>query len=88
LFGVTRATGAVVAPLLIAIASLLFVQFPLAVTLLDRWQADAIWWSFPISSALGIVLAGLYYRYGGWRTAQMEIQIRVEAQGTDFTEDL
>jgi Na+-driven multidrug efflux pump len=88
LFGVTRATGAVVAPLLIAIVSLLVVQFPLAVLLLDRWQADAIWWSFPISWALSMVLAGLYYKYGGWRTAQTEIPVRVESQGTEFTEDL
>ena len=78
LFGVTRATGAVMAPLLIATLSILVVRFPLAETLLDRWQADAIWWSFPISSALDVMLAGLYYKYGGWRTAHLEIRVPAE----------
>jgi putative MATE family efflux protein len=71
LFGVVRATGAVMAPLLILTISLLVVRFPLAEALLDRWQADAVWWSFPISSALATVLAALYYKYGGWRTTRM-----------------
>jgi Na+-driven multidrug efflux pump len=38
---------------------------------LDRYQIDAVWWSFPISSGLSALLAVLYYRYGGWRSAQM-----------------
>jgi Na+-driven multidrug efflux pump len=88
LFGVTRATGAVMAPLLIATLTMLVVQFPLAKTLLDRWQADAIWWSFPISWALDAVLATLYYKYGGWRTARLEIPVPVEALGTHSTERL
>jgi putative MATE family efflux protein len=71
LFGVVRATGAVMAPLFVLTISLLVVRFPLAEAFLDRFQADAIWWSFPISSALSAVLAVLYYKYGGWRTARM-----------------
>jgi MATE family, multidrug efflux pump len=43
------------------------VRFPLAWMLMDRWQADAIWWSFPISSVVAVVMAGLYYKYGHWR---------------------
>jgi putative MATE family efflux protein len=71
LFGVVRATGAVMAPLFILTITLLVVRFPLADLLLDKYQADAIWWSFPISSALSAVLAVLYYKYGGWRTTRM-----------------
>jgi putative MATE family efflux protein len=71
LFGVVRATGAVMAPLFVLTISLLVVRFPLAEAFLDRFQADAVWWSFPISSALSAVLAVLYYKYGGWRTARM-----------------
>ena len=51
--------------------SLLLVRFPLADVLLPRYHADAIWWSFPISSALAALLAGIYYRVGSWRTARM-----------------
>jgi Na+-driven multidrug efflux pump len=71
LFGVVRATGAVMAPLLVLTFSLLVVRFPLAEVLISRYQVDAIWWSFPISSALAATLAVLYYKYGGWRSARM-----------------
>jgi putative MATE family efflux protein len=73
LFGVVRATGAVIAPLVVLAISLLVVRFPLAQLLLPRYQADAIWWSFPVSSVLSALLAFLYYRYGGWRRAHMTV---------------
>jgi len=88
LFGVTCATGAVMAPLLISILTFLVVRFLLAETLLDWWQADAIWWSFPISWTLHVVLAGLYYKYGAWRMARPEIPVPVEALGTQSSERL
>ena len=71
LFGVVRATGAVMVPLLVLTFALLLVRFPLAEALISRYQADAVWWSFPISSALAAILAVLYYKYGGWRSARM-----------------
>jgi putative MATE family efflux protein len=79
LFGVVRATGAVMAPLVVLAVALLAVRFPLAWLLLDRYQADAIWWSFPISSALAAVLAVLYYQYGGWRNATMMVPTETAA---------
>ena len=71
LFGVVRATGAVMAPLFALAFSLLLVRFPMAEMLSGKYQIDAVWWSFPASSALAAVLAVLYYKYGGWRTATM-----------------
>ena len=71
LFGVVRATGAVIAPLVILSISLLAVRFPLAEAFLDRYQVDAVWWSFPVSSAVSCLLALLYYRYGGWRSVHL-----------------
>jgi putative MATE family efflux protein len=76
LFGVVRATGAVIAPLIILTISLLVVRFPFAEALLARYQVDAIWWSFPLSSALAAALAVLYYRYGDWRHATMALPAR------------
>jgi len=76
LFGVVRATGAVLAPLLILTISLLVVRFPFAQAFLARYQVDAIWWSFPLSSALAAALAVLYYRYGDWRHATMALPAR------------
>ena len=73
LFGVVRATGAVMAPLIVLTISLLVVRFPLAELLLGRYQTDAIWWSFLVSSVLSAILALAYYRYGGWRQARMVV---------------
>jgi putative MATE family efflux protein len=85
LLAVVRATGTVVVPVLIDVLSLLVVRFPLAVVLMDRWQADAIWWSFPISSALAVVLAALYYRFGDWRRARQSDLIPVQSVGVSRT---
>ena len=76
LFGVVRATGAVMAPLIILTVALLGVRFPFAEALLTRYQVDAVWWSFPVSSLLAAALAVLYYRYGDWRHAQMALPAR------------
>jgi Na+-driven multidrug efflux pump len=73
LFGVVRATGAVIAPLIVLTISLLVVRFPLAELLLGHYQTDAIWWSFLVSSVLSAILALAYYRYGGWRQARMVV---------------
>ena len=71
LFGVVRATGAVIAPLIVLTISMLVVRFPLAEVFLDRYHVDAVWWSFPVSSVLSSILALLYYKYGSWRSAHM-----------------
>ena len=71
LFGVVRATGAVMAPLIVLTISMLVVRFPLAEIYLDRYHVDAVWWSFPVSSVLSSILALLYYKYGSWRSAHM-----------------
>ena len=73
LFGVVRATGAVMAPLIMMVISLWFVRVPFAFSMLDRWHADAIWWSFPVASVVSVVLACTYYRYGGWRNVRLGI---------------
>lgn len=79
LFGVVRSTGAVVAPLLILIVTLWGLRFPLAASLMGRFADDAIWWSFPASSLLSMLLAIAYYRYGGWRKARMVPAARITA---------
>jgi len=76
LFGVVRATGAVIAPLVILTIALLVVRFPFAEALLGRYHIDAVWWSFPVSSLLAAALAVLYYRYGDWRHAHMALPAR------------
>ena len=71
IFSTVRANGAVYAPLGILVLSMLFGRIGFAWTLMPRWGTDALWWSFPAGSAVSLTLSILYYRYGGWRTAQM-----------------
>jgi putative MATE family efflux protein len=71
LSGVVRATGAVIPPLIILFIAMWIVRIPFAYTMLDRWQADAVWWSFPLGSLTSLLLASAYYRWGGWRKARM-----------------
>jgi Na+-driven multidrug efflux pump len=73
LFGVLRATGTVIAPLLMLIVSLWLVRLPFAYLLAGRWQDDAIWWAFPVSSITSMLMAIAYFRYGPWRRDRMAI---------------
>jgi putative MATE family efflux protein len=73
LFGVVRATGAVMAPLIMLVISLWAVRLPFAYSMLDRWHADAIWWSFPIASVMSLAMSSSYYRWGGWRNARLGV---------------
>jgi putative MATE family efflux protein len=73
LFGVVRATGAVMPPLIMLVISLWLIRVPFAFGMLDRWHADAIWWSFPIASVMSVSMAITYYRFGGWRSARMGV---------------
>ena len=71
LAGVVRSTGAVIPPLIILVIALWLVRIPFAYSLVSRWGADAIWWSFPLGSFVSMTLSALYYRFGGWRKARM-----------------
>jgi putative MATE family efflux protein len=69
--GVVRATGAVIPPLVILALALWGIRVPFAELLIPRFGADAVWWSFPISSLGAMLMSLAYYRWGGWRSAQM-----------------
>jgi len=71
LFGVVRATGAVLVPLLLLTLTLLVMRFSVAYAFVDRWHIDAVWWSFPLSGAALAACALSYYKFGGWRSARM-----------------
>jgi putative MATE family efflux protein len=71
LFGVVRSTGAVIVPVILLFVSLWLVRVPVAWWMLDRWQLDAVWISFPIGSCASLLFAALYYRFGNWRSARM-----------------
>jgi hypothetical protein len=55
-------------------------RIPFAYGLAPRWGEDAIWWSFPVGSIVGVVLGALYYRYGDWRNVQLMSGVSKRAQ--------
>ncbi|MDR2296957.1 MAG: MATE family efflux transporter [Comamonas sp.] len=71
LSGVVRSTGAVLAPMLILGIAMWGIRVPAAKWLQPLLGVDAIWWSFPISSAASVLMILAYYRWGNWRKARM-----------------
>jgi putative MATE family efflux protein len=66
-----RSTGAVVPPLVNLIVALWMVRIPFALALTPKFQAEAIWWSFPLGFAVALALNIAYYRWGNWTKAHM-----------------
>ena len=58
------------------------VRVPLATSLEPALGATAIWISFPVASGISLILAGAYYRWGGWRKARM-LSVRPSADAPD-----
>lgn len=71
LFGTVRANGAVWPAVIILVFSLIPFRVVAAWVLQPVYGADAIWWSFPASSAVTLLLAIAYHRGGGWRSMRM-----------------
>ncbi|HEY5713517.1 MAG TPA: MATE family efflux transporter [Allosphingosinicella sp.] len=73
LFGTVRANGAVLGPLIILAIGLVPVRLGFALGAYPWLGADALWLSFPVSSAVNMVLAAAFYLHGGWRKIRMDI---------------
>ncbi len=71
LFGTARANGAVVAPLLILLVSMLPVRVGFAMLAAPWLGSDSIWWSFPVSSLVATAMAWAHFRHGNWRKAAL-----------------
>jgi putative MATE family efflux protein len=88
LFGVTmvlsatiRATGAVLAPLIILVIALLPVRIGLATVTRPYFGVDALWWSFSAGSIVALILTVAYYRWGNWRDQRMAVPMStIEAE--------
>jgi putative MATE family efflux protein len=69
--GVVRSSGAVMVPLVVTFLALLIVRIPLSYWLGHAYGFDAIWWSFPASFMLAVILNVWYYRFGKWKEVKM-----------------
>jgi Na+-driven multidrug efflux pump len=73
LFGTVRANGAVIGPLIILLIGLYPFRLGFAAGAYQWLGADALWYSFPVSSFANLAMAAAFYLHGGWRKARMEI---------------
>jgi putative MATE family efflux protein len=71
LFGTVRANGSVFGPLIILAIGLVPVRLGFAIGAYPWLGADALWWSFPVSSIVNALLAIGFYLRGGWRKGRM-----------------
>ncbi|MBH1991759.1 MAG: MATE family efflux transporter [Sphingomonadaceae bacterium] len=78
LFGVMRANGVVVKPLLILIFTLFAVRLGFYHLAYPAIGVDALWFSFPVGSFVSLLLAFLVYAHGGWRKAKLLVPVHEE----------
>ena len=78
LFGVVRANGAVLGPLLILFVGMFPVRLGLAYALHPRFGIEAAWWSFPAGSIALVAMAVAHYRYGRWRDTRLVDEVQAE----------
>ena len=76
MFGTMRANGVVIAPLIILTLSLFFVRIGFYYASYPFIGVDGLWWSFTVSTAVSLVLAWLYYRFGRWREVKLMVPTR------------
>ena len=72
-FGVVRANGSVIAPLVILAVAMFPVRLGFIALFRPALGTDALWLSFPTGSVVAMMLAGLFYKYGGWRKARLAV---------------
>ena len=60
-----------ISALVILAIALWCVRVPFAWLLHGHFGANAVWWSFPLGSLTMLLLAAVYYRWGGWRKARL-----------------
>jgi putative MATE family efflux protein len=76
LFGTVRANGAVWVPLVVLAIGMVPVRFGYILATYGWLHADALWTSFPVTSAINLALAIGFYVHGGWKKARMSLDER------------
>lgn len=75
LFGVMRANGVVVAPLVILTFTMFAVRVGFYYLGYPAMGADSLWLSFPVGSVASFLLAALVYAQGGWRRTRLMVPV-------------
>jgi len=80
-FSTVRANGATVPPLVILAIAFYPVRIGFAVYGQHWLGTDALWWAFPIGSAVSLSLAAAYYYRGSWRREVLVVPPDPEESG-------
>jgi putative MATE family efflux protein len=72
IFGTVRATGAVIAPLVILAIAMFPIRLGAVFALKPFIGMEALWWTMPLSSLASMLMALGYYRAGTWRKLHMQ----------------
>lgn len=73
LIGVFRAAGQMVTAMILTIASQFLIQIPLAWWLSTQTSLgiDGIWWTFPITNGLMMIITALWFMRGAWKRGNL-----------------
>lgn len=71
--GTLRAYGVVVLPMLIQATALFPVRLGFYFGAYPRLGGDALWWAYPVASALSAGMTWLLYTHGGWREKRTQV---------------
>lgn len=90
LMGVLRASGNMIAAMIISLISQWMLQFPLAYVLSSRTNlhAHGLWWAFPVSNVAAALIAGALFVRGDWKRRQLIPVTRQEAQEREVAEQV
>jgi putative MATE family efflux protein len=75
LFATMRAYGSVMLPLLIMFVTFYPVRLGFYALAHPVLGGEAVWWAYPVGSAAAVVLSGLAYRFGPWRTKRRQMML-------------
>jgi Na+-driven multidrug efflux pump len=80
-----RASGNMMAAMIVALVSQCVFQLPLAYVLskMTPLQAEGIWWSFPIANIATAIFCVLWFARGGWQKAMPSADRRLVASVTE-----
>ncbi|MCP1471223.1 putative MATE family efflux protein [Sphingobium sp. OAS761] len=78
LFGVMRANGVVLPPLIILTFTLFGVRLGFYHLAYPALGVSALWLSFPLGSVISLLLAWAVYAHGGWRKARLMVPVHSE----------
>jgi Na+-driven multidrug efflux pump len=69
--GIMRASGTVIAPMVMTIIAIVAVELPVGVFLNQRIGVDGIWWAYPAAFCTMFAMQGTYYALV-WRKKRVE----------------